>query len=165
MIPIPLLITVIKKYAGNALMVAIAAAVVFGIYLHWKGQIYDQGVNDERSKWEKRDADTQRQSAELLKLREHENRLLSDIQNKRSMGAIESYANYSNTLYKQLANAKRMPVNATTPSGNRDTLPGTSQDTCTPTGTSEEDVQRKLSIKAAELLIEQYLVPNAVITE
>lgn len=165
MIPVSVLITVIKKYAGNALMVAIAAAVVFGIYLHWKGQIYDQGVNDERAKWEKRDAETQRQSAELLKLKQHENQVKSDLQNQRSMGAIESYANYSNRLYRELANAKRMSVNATTSSGDRGTMSGTSQDTCTPTGTSEEDVQRKLSIKAAELLIEQYLVPNAVITE
>lgn len=165
MIPIPILITVIKKYAGNALMVAIAAVVVFGIYLHWKGQIYDQGVNDERAKWEKRDAETQRQSAELLKLKQHEITTRLNEQNQRSMGAIESYANYSNRLYRELANSKRVSVNASASSGNRDTLPGTSQDTCPPAGTSEEDVQRKLSIKAAELLIEQYLVPNAVITE
>lgn len=165
MIPIPILITIIKKYAGNALMVAIAAAVVFGMYLHWKSEIYDQGVHDERAQWEKRDAETQRQSAELLKLKQHEITTRLNEQNQRSMGAIESYANYSNRLYRELANAKRMPVNTAASSGNRDTLPGTSQDTCAPAGTSEEDVQRKLSIKAVELLIEQYLVPNAVITE
>jgi len=165
MIPIPILITVIKKYAGNALMVSIAAAVVFGIYLHWKGQIYDQGVNDERVKWEKRDAETQRQSAELLKLKQHENKVKEDEQNKRSMGAIETYANYSNRLYRELANVKRMPNKPAASSGNRDTMSGTCPDTGAPAGTSEEDVQRKLSIKAVELLIEQYLVPNAEITE
>mgnify|MGYP001200008714 CR=1 FL=1 len=165
MIPIPLLITVIKKYAGNALMVVLAAAIVFGMYLHWKGQIYDQGVHDERAKWIKRDADTQRQSAELLKLKQHENQVKSDLQNQRSMGAIETYANYSTELYRQLANAKRMPNNTTASSGSVGTMPRASQDTCPPAGTGEEDVQRKLSIKAAELLIEQYLVPNAEVIE
>ena len=165
MIPIPLLITIVKKYAGNALMVAIAVALVFGMYLHWKSEIYDQGVHDERAKWEKRDAETQRQSAELLKLKQHENQIKSDLQNQRSMGAIETYANYSNTLYKQLAATKRVPVNATTSSGDRNAMSGTGQDTCPPTGTSEEAIQHKLSIKAAELLIEQHLVPNAEVIE
>lgn len=161
MISASVLITVIKKYAGNALIVALAAAVVFGMYLHWKSEIYDQGVHDERSKWEKRDADTQRQSAELLKLKQHEVTTKLNEQNQRSMGAIETYANYSNRLYRELANAKRMPNNTAASSGNRDTMPGTCPDTGTPAGTSEEDIQRKLSIKAVELLIEQYLVPNA----
>lgn len=158
-------IPLVKKYAGNALMVAIAAAVVFGMYLHWKSEIYDQGVHDERVKWEKRDAETQRESAELLKLKQHENDLKEEAQNQRSMGAIETYANYSSTLYKQLADAKRMPNNATTSSGNRDAMPGTCPDTSALAGTSEEDIQRKLSIKAVELLIEQYLVPNAEVIE
>lgn len=165
MIPVSLMITIIKKYAGNALMVALAAAVVFGMYLHWKSEIYDQGVNNERAKWEKRDAETQRESAELLKLKQHENQVKSDLQNQRSMGAIETYANYSNRLYRELANAKRVPNNTATSSGNRDALPGTCPDTGTPAGTSEEDIQRKLSIKAVELLIEQYLVPNAEVIE
>lgn len=165
MIPIPLLITIVKKYAGNALMVAIAAVLIFGMYLHWKSEIYGQGVHDERAKWEKRDAETQRQSAELLKLKQHENKIKSDLQNQRSMGAIETYANYSNQLYRELANVKRMPVNATTSSGSVNTMSGTGQDTCPPAGTSEEDVQHKLSVKAVELLIEQYLVPNSEVVE
>lgn len=165
MIPIPLLITIVKKYAGNALMVAIAAALIFGVYLHWKSEIYGQGVHDERAKWEKRDAETQRQSAELLKLKQHEITTRLNEQNQRSMGAIETYANYSNDLYRELANAKRVPVNATTPSGHRDTMPGTCPDTCALAGTSEEAIQHKLSVKAAELLIEQYLVPNAEVVD
>lgn len=165
MIPVSLMITVIKKYAGNALMAALAAAVVFGMFLHWKSEIYDQGVHDERAKWEKRDAETQIQSAALLTKIRNENDQKEEAQNQRSMGAIESYANYSNRLYRELANAKRMPNNATTSSGNRDTMPGTCPDTGAPAGTSEEDIQRKLSIKAVELLIEQYLVPNSEVIE
>lgn len=161
MIPIMALAPYVKKYAGKAVLITVSVVAITGFLAYGYHKIDQGGYDRAVSEYQKRDAETARQGAELLKLKQHEINIKDEAQEKRSMGAIETYANYSSNLYKQLADAKRVQHKSIASSGHRDTMPGTCEDTREPAGSSEEDVQTKLSIKACELLIEEYLVPNA----
>lgn len=106
MIPVSLLITVIKKYAGNALMVALAAAVIFGMYLHWKSEIYDQGYNDAVLKYQK---ETQR----LLDKKNKEVDEINKQNAERSYNAAKTYADHASNFQRDVDNlTKRMSNSA-----------------------------------------------------
>ena len=68
-------------------------AVVFllGIYFYWRSSIYDDGYNAAVAKYEKRDAETERQGQELLKLKQHETDLINKQNAERAFNAAKIY--------------------------------------------------------------------------
>ena len=99
----------------------------------------------------------------LLKLREHEIGLDTKKKDKQYIGAIETYANYSIDLHRQL-DANRMSNKPAKTNCSANTMPRTAEDSSSLVGTGPENLQELEyleSIKAVELIIEQICVPNA----
>jgi hypothetical protein len=157
------LLVIVKKYAAKG-------ALVLGVVLFLAGaaymiidDAYDRGEADTIKKYEKRDAETERKGRELLKLREHEIALDTAKKDKQYIGAIETYANYSIDLHRQL-DANRLPNKPTKANCNSNPVPRTTEDSSSLVRASPETVQELEyleSLKAVEIIIEQICVPNA----
>lgn len=92
-------------------------------YMHHK--IYESGREDERDKWKARDAETSRQSEEIVKLKQHEANMINQQNQERANNAIQTYANHYDELR---AAASRIPerVYVTTKASScSNTVPGT----------------------------------------
>jgi hypothetical protein len=158
-----LLLTLVKKYAAKG-------ALVLGVVLFLAGaaymiidDAYDRGEADTIKKYEKRDAETERKGRELLKLREHEIALDTAKKDQQYIGAIETYANYSIDLHRQL-DANRLPNKPAKTNCNSNPVPRTTEDSGALVRASPETVQELEyleSLKAVELIIETICVPNA----
>jgi len=158
-----LLLALVKKYAAKGALVLGVVLFLGGMYLYWESKIYDNGYNAAVKKYEKRDAETERKGQELLKLREHEIALDTAKKDQQYIGAIETYANYSIDLHRQL-DANRMQHKPAKASCNTNTMPRTAENTGALARTGPETVQELKyleSLKAVELIIEQICVPNS----
>ena len=158
-----LLLALVKKYAAKGALVLGVVLFLGGMYLYWESRIYDNGYNAAVKKYENRDAETERKGRELLKLREHEIALDTAKKDKQYIGAIETYANYSIDLHRQL-DANRMPNKPTKTNCNTNPMPRTAEDSSALARTGPETVQELKyleSLKAVELIIEQICVPNS----
>lgn len=158
-----LLLAIVKKYAAKGALVLGVVLFLGGMYLYWESKVYDNGYNAAVKKYEKRDAETERKGRELLKLREHEIALDTAKKDKQYIGAIETYANYSIDLHRQL-DANRMQHKPTKTNCNTNTMPRTAENTSALVGTGPQNVQELEyleSLKAVELIIETICVPNA----
>ena len=158
-----LLLALVKKYAAKGALVLGVVLFLGGMYLYWESKVYDNGYNAAVKKYEKRDAETERKGQELLKLREHEIALDTAKKDQQYIGAIETYANYSIDLHRQL-DANRMPNKPAKTNCSTNTMPRTAEDSSALVGTGPQNVQELEyleSLKAVELIIEQICVPNA----
>ena len=158
-----LLLALVKKYAAKGALVLGVVLFLGGMYLYWESKVYDNGYNAAVKKYEKRDAETERKGRELLKLREHEIALDTAKKDKQYIGAIETYANYSIDLHRQL-DANRMPNNPAKTNCSTNTMPRATEDSGALARTGPETVQELEyleSLKAVELIIEKICVPNA----
>ena len=158
-----LLLALVKKYAAKGALVLGVVLFLGGMYLYWESKVYDNGYNAAVKKYEKRDAETERKGRELLKLREHEIALDTAKKDKQYIGAIETYANYSIDLHRQL-DANRMPNKPAKTNCSTNTMPRATEDSGALARTGPETVQELEyleSLKAVELIIEKICVPNA----
>ena len=157
------LLMLVKKYAAKGALVLGVVLFLGGMYLYWESKVYDNGYNDAVKKYEKRDAETERKGRELLKLREHEIALDTAKKDKQYIGAIETYANYSSDLHRQL-DANRMQHKPTKASCGGNRVQERTEDSSSLARAGPETIQELEyleSIKAVELIIEQICVPNA----
>lgn len=158
-----LLLALVKKYAAKGALVLGVVLFLGGMYLYWESKIYDSGYNAAVKKYEKRDAETERKGQEFLKLREHEIGLDTKKKDKQYIGAIETYANYSIDLHRQL-DANRMQHKPAKTNCSTNTMPRATEDSSALARTGPQNVQELEyleSLKAVELIIEQICVPNA----
>jgi len=158
-----LLLALVKKYAAKGVLVLGVVLFLGGMYLYWESKVYDKGYNAAVKKYEKRDAETERKGRELLKLREHEIGLDTKKKDQQYIGAIETYANYSIDLHRQL-DANRMPNKPAKTNCNTNPMPRATEDSSALARAGPETVQELKyleSLKAVELIIEQICVPNA----
>ena len=158
-----LLLALVKKYAAKGALVLGVVLFLCGMYLYWESNVYDNGYSDAVKKYEKRDAETERKSRELLKLREHEIALDTAKKDKQYIGAIETYANYSSDLHRQL-DANRMPNKPAKTNCSANAMPRTAENTSALARTGPETIQELAyleSLKAVELIIETICVPNS----
>lgn len=157
------LLMLAKKYAAKGVLVLGVVLFLTGAAYMIIDDAYDRGEADTIKKYEKRDAETERKGQEFLKLREHEIGLDTKKKDKQYIGAIETYANYSIDLHRQL-DANRMQHKPAKTSCNSNPVPRTAEDSGALVGTGPENLQELEyleSIKAVELIIEQICVPNA----
>ena len=158
-----LLLALAKKYAAKGALVLGVVLFLGAMYLYWESKVYDNGYNAAVKKYEKRDAETERKGRELLKLREHEIALDTAKKDKQYIGAIETYANYSSDLHRQL-DANRMQHKPTKASCGGNRVQERTEDSSPSARTSPETVQELEyleSLKAVELIIETICVPNS----
>lgn len=158
-----LLLALAKKYAAKGALVLGVVLFLGGMYLYWESKVYDNGYNAAVKKYEKRDAETERKGRELLKLREHEIALDTAKKDQQYIGAIETYANYSIDLHRQL-DVNRMSNKPTKTSCNTNPMPRATENPGALTRTGPETIQELEyleSLKAVELIIEQICVPNS----
>ena len=157
------LVKIALQYGSKLLIAALALAVVTATYFSWKHDIQKAEHDRVVAEFEKRDAETERKGQEFLKLREHEIGLDTKKKDKQYIGAIESYANYSIDLHRQLdANRMQHKPAKTSCGGNR--VQERTEDSGALARTGPETIQELEyleSMKAVELIIETICVPNA----
>ena len=121
---VSLLIALAKRYLPFIIGGLLLGGTLW--YLHHK--IYESGRDAERAEWVKRDAETERKSQELMKLKKHEADMINQQNQERANNAIQTYANHYDELR---AAANRIPerVYVTTKASScGDTMPRTGED-------------------------------------
>lgn len=119
-----------KRYLPHIIGGLLLVATLW--YMHHA--IYQNGREDERAEWVKRDAETERKSIELMKLKKHEADQINQHNQERANNAIKIYADHYDELR---AAADRIPERVfitTKTSCNSDTVPGTSESRSKVTG-------------------------------
>lgn len=161
MIP-PFLVKIGMRYGNKILAGLLASSIMAGGYLYWEHKQEKEGRLEERLKWEKRDMDTKKQSEDLLKRKSIEIELTKQHQQQQFNGALEKYADYINHLDDT---NNRLRIKSTSAGSGRNAMPTKTNDTERTCGSGETalSVEQLKSIKAAELLIEEFLIPNSIV--
>ena len=158
----PILVELGMKYGNKVLAGLLATSLLGGWYLFWEHKQEKEGRMEERVKWKERDAETERQSEQLMLLKIHEVNLKKQFDQEKFTGAIEKYADYINHLDDT---NNRLRVKSAAAGSNRNPVPSTTNDTEGTCGSGEAtlSIEQLKSIKAAELLIEDFLIPNSIV--
>lgn len=156
------------QYGSKLLIAALALAVITATYFSWKHDIQKAEHDKVVAEFEKRDAENDRKYSALLLKKRREIARIKRRNHDKYIGAIGAYAEYGKNLDSQLAAtvSKRLrnPTNTANCGGNA--VPGEAGNSSRAGRPSEEDVQAiemLKSIKACEILIEDFLIPNSVI--
>ncbi len=141
MMPIGLIVSLIKKYLPQ--IIGVAAALIALAYIHHK---IDQGGYDRAvAKYEKRDAETARKGAELLKLKQHEADLINKQNSERAYNAAKTYNDhYKTILAERDASPKRVFIRTKEPSCDSNAMSGTVKDTSRIGGTGAQRYSTEL---------------------
>ena len=92
-------------------------------YIHHK--IYESGRDAERAEWVKRDAETERKSQELMKLKKHEADMINQQNQERANNAIQTYASHYDELRSAASRIPERVYITTKASSCSNTVPGT----------------------------------------
>ena len=112
------LFTLATKYGSKVLIVLTAFLLLVGLYWYWEHKIYSEGYDKAEAKYLKIQADADRQSTELLLLKQHEVKLALDKQKRMYDNAILEYAKNNAERMRALTTDydKRLRVKAKCPS-------------------------------------------------
>lgn len=123
--PVGLIISFIKKYLPQ--IIGVAATLIALAYIHHK---IDQGGYDRAvAAYEKRDAETARKGAELLKLKQHEVDLINKQNSERAYNAAKTYNDhYKSILANRAATPERVYIRTKEPSCDSNAMSGSDKD-------------------------------------
>lgn len=118
------LFTLATKYGSKILVGLGVFLFLTGLYFYWQHKIYTEGYDKAEAKYLKIQAEADRQSAELLLLKQHEAKLALDKQKRMYDNAITEYVKNNTERMRVLTTDydKRLRVKAKC-SSNRDPLP------------------------------------------
>lgn len=107
------------KYGSKILIGLAAFLLVIGMYFYWENQVYSEGYDKATAEWQKREAEINRKTSELLLLKQHENKLVFEKQKRMYDNAIIEYAKTNADRMRALTTDydKRLRVKAKCPSG------------------------------------------------
>lgn len=108
----------------------IGALVIMGALAYAHHKIDQGGYNRAVTEYEKRDAETQRQSEELLKLKQHEADIANQLNRERTTNAIKIYAQHYDDLRNNPV-VERVFIRTKTANCGSDTMPGAGKDRST----------------------------------
>jgi len=113
------LFTLATKYGSKILIGLGVFLFLTGLYFYWQHKIYTEGYDKAEAKYLKIQADADRQSAELLLLKQHETKLALDKQKRMYDNAILEYAKNNEERMRVLTTDydKRLRIKAKCPSG------------------------------------------------
>jgi len=111
-----------KRYLPHIIGGLLLVATLW--YMHHK--IYESGRDDERAEWVKRDAETERKSIELLKLKKHEADQINQHNQERANNAIKIYADHYDELRSAADRIPERVFITTKANCSSNALPGTS---------------------------------------
>lgn len=143
-----MLFTLAAKYGSKILIGLGVFLFLTGLYFYWQHKIYTEGYDKATAEWQKREEKINRQTTELLKLKDHEIELAVKANSTRYTNAITEYVKNNEERMRVLTADydKRLRVKAKC-SSNRDALPASS-------GVPSGDSQGRESLDFAELAIE-----------
>jgi len=123
---IAFLLPYVQKYAGRAAAIAVILAIVTGSGFYIRHKIDKGGYDRAVAEYQKRDADTARQSAELMKLKQHESDQINKSNQERLLNATKIYAErYAHISSNPVI--ERVFIRSKATSCNSDTVPGAGQ--------------------------------------
>lgn len=162
------LVKIALQYGSKLLIAALALAVITATYFSWKHDIQKAEHDRVVAEFEKRDAENDRKAADLLLRKHKEIARIKQEQHDKYIGAIGAYAEYGKNLDSQLAATVNKRLRNTTATANcgGNAVQGGPDNPSRVGGASAEDVREiemLKSIKACEILIEDFLIPNSVI--
>lgn len=142
------LFTLAAKYGSKILIGLGVFLFLTGLYFYWQHKIYTEGYDKATIEWQKREEKINRQTTELLKLKQHEIELAVKTSSTRYANAITEYVKNNEERIRALTTDydKRLRVKAKCPSSGN-ALPA-------PANIPGGDSQGRESFDFAELAIE-----------
>lgn len=143
-----MLFTLAAKYGSKILIGLGVFLFLTGLYFYWQHKIYTEGYDKATIEWQKREEKINRQTTELLKLKDHEIELAVKANSTRYTNAITEYVKNNEERIRALTTDydKRLRVKAKCPSSGN-ALPA-------PANIPGGDSQGRESFDFAELAIE-----------
>lgn len=113
-----MLFTLAAKYGSKILIGMGVFLFLTGLYFYWQHKIYTEGYDKATSEWQKREEKINRQTTELLKLKDHEIELAVKANSTRYTNAITEYVKNNEERMRVLTTDydKRLRVKAKCPS-------------------------------------------------
>ena len=144
-----MLFTLAAKYGSKILIGLGVFLFLTGLYFYWQHKIYTEGYDKATAEWQKREEKINRQTTELLKLKDHEIELAVKANSTRYTNAITEYVKNNADRERSLIADydKRLRVRARCPASSGDPLPAVAD---VPSGNS----QGRAGADFAELAIE-----------
>lgn len=112
------LFTLAAKYGSKILIGLGVFLFLTGLYFYWQHKIYTEGYDKATAEWQKREEKINRQTTELLKLKDHEIELAVKANSTRYTNAITEYVKNNTERMRVLTTDydKRLRVKAKCPS-------------------------------------------------
>ena len=114
-----MLFTLAAKYGSKILIGLGVFLFLTGLYFYWQHKIYTEGYDKATAEWQKREEKINRQTTELLKLKDHEIELAVKANSTRYTNAITEYVKNNEERMRVLTTDydKRLRVKAKCSSG------------------------------------------------
>lgn len=114
-----MLFTLAAKYGSKILIGLGVFLFLTGLYFYWQHKIYMEGYDKATAEWQKREEKINRQTTELLKLKDHEIELAVKANSTRYTNAITEYVKNNEERMRVLTTDydKRLRVKAKCSSG------------------------------------------------
>lgn len=114
-----MLFTLAAKYGSKILIGLGVFLFLTGLYFYWQHKIYTEGYDKATAEWQKREEKINRQTTELLKLKNHEIELAVKANSTRYTNAITEYVKNNEERMRVLTTDydKRLRVKAKCSSG------------------------------------------------
>lgn len=112
------LFSLAMKYGSKILIGLGVFLFLTGLYFYWQHKIYTEGYDKATAEWQKREEKINRQTTELLKLKDHEIELAVKANSTRYTNAITEYVKNNEERMRVLTTDydKRLRVKAKCPS-------------------------------------------------
>lgn len=152
----------LAKYAMQILAGFLAVAVVVGGYYYWKHGIASEAIAENNKLWEERDRKDVQHAAEIMAAENAKIEIIKQHYQDQYNTGKEKFHEYIKTLTSDNAAANANVIRlrnyqATREAGCENRMSTTSNDTGGIDRTSDEDIQTAISLKAVEIIIEDYV--------
>ena len=154
--------TLLAKYAMQILGGLLATALVIGGYYYWKHSVASEAIAERDAQWQERDRKDVQHAAEIMAAENAKIEIIKQHYQDQYNSGKEKLHEYIETLTAANASANANVIrlrNAKTPraASCENGMPTSSNDTGGTGRASDGDIQTAISLKAVEIIIEDYV--------
>lgn len=154
--------TLLAKYAMQILGGLLAAALLIGGYYYWKHSVASEAIAERDAQWQERDRKDVQHAAEIMAAENAKIEIIKQHYQDQYNSGKEKLHEYIETLTAANASANANVIRLRNAKTTRaisceNGLPTTTDNTGGIDRTSDEDIQTAISLKAVEIIIEDYV--------
>ena len=152
----------LAKYAMQILSGLLAVAVVAGGYYYWKHSVASEAIAENNKLWKERDQKDIQHAAEIMAAENAKIEIIKQHYEDHNNAELNKFKDYVKTLTADNAAANAAVIRMRNYQASRaasceNRVPTTTDDSSGTGRASDEDLQTAMSIKAVEIIIEDYV--------